>query len=52
MISDKMGLTYALQVILLLGGTIAVVFYFLAAKTFKKDLERLEKLGEFQLDRA
>lgn len=52
MISDKMGLTYALQVILLLGGTIAVVFYSLAAKTFKKDLERLEKLGEFQLDRA
>lgn len=52
MISDRMGLTSALQLVLLLGGLSTIIFFVLAGRTFKRDVERLKNLGEFKLDRS
>jgi len=52
LMSDKFGLNYSLQVITGTSFVLTIFFVFLAMKFYNRDLQRIEALGTFKLDRG
>ncbi|QGP91383.1 putative L-galactonate transporter [Neomoorella glycerini] len=51
-ISDRMGLTLALFIIMLISIISMVMLFFFATRTYAGDLARLKQLGNFSMDRV
>lgn len=49
-ISDRFGLSYALQIIAIFSVGLALLLFFLAMRFYRSDLEKVMKLGTFKLD--
>lgn len=48
-LSDRMGLTSALLIVLLIAVTLSIAVYLLASRTIERDAARLQSMGTFEL---
>ena len=50
-LSDRYGLNYALQVIAIFSALVSLILFIVASRFYEKDLEKITRLGKFELDR-
>jgi fucose permease len=51
-ISDRFDLSYALQLTAVISAALSLLCFICATKFWKKDVEKLNKMGKFRFDRV